>query len=399
MMNIYKKKIFLLILLVLILIFPRLTWGTQIINKSADAGSLKAKWDITLKNGQKINKGFWIAYSVDRLMGENTYFISSSRITGCISTSSFSNTFDSLKGISLGKLIYGKDPKVKKTIQKSEKDQIKDAAKMAIVNIRNKGKRYKYKKVNKEVALLFFFKPGLDQVPQLIRHTNMIFPFESKGQPVYWLGKTDEKTSFKLLKGIFYSLGVDKTKRRLISAISHNSNSQQVITFLAKVVNSNESDRVRSRAAGELGDQDNPAAVNILLNIAKNDYSIKVRKKAVNALEDLNFPSTVDALIDIANTANNIYIREKAINTLGDVGSKKAAKALNNIAFEDINLNIQRKAVNAFEDLPDKEGVPYLIKIAKKHPNSYIRKKALDCLSDIDDERAFEAIKAIASEK
>ena len=394
-MNLFKKAILFLLLFVFVLILPQLNGAVRVIDNSSTTGTLQAKWSQSLATGLKQNKSFWLAYSVDRLMAENAYFISNAKISGCIHTSSLS-TFS---GTPLGKLIYGKDVEIIKPNRKSEKEQVKEAAKKAIADIKNKHRKHNYKKVKKEVAVLFLFKPGLDKEPAKIRQSNMGLPFESNGEPIYWLGKTDENNSVLLLKGIFAAIKGDKTKRSLLSAIGCHSNSHQVIPFLAKVVNSDQPDTVRSKAAGELGDQDNPSAIDILLNTAKKDHSLDVRRKAVNALEDLDFPAAVDALIDIAKTANNTYIRQKAINTLGDVGSKKAADALNNIAFKDPDIDVQRKAVNAFEDLPHNEGVPYLINIAKTHSKPYIRKKALDCLSDIKDPRAFEAIKAIAKEK
>lgn len=372
-MNVFKKVI-LLLLLVLLLILSKGNGAAQVVDHSGTTGTLQAKWDQALAAGLKQNKSFWLAYSVDRLVDENVYFISSIKLTGCIRTS----TFPTFKGIPLGKLFYGKNVEILKPNPKSRKEQVK--------------------KVKKEVAVLFLFKPGSGKEPAEIRQNNLSLPFDSNGAPIYWLGKTNDNNSLLLLKGIFAAVNGDKAKRRLLSAIGYHSNSRQIIPFLAKVVDSLETDTVRGKAAGELGDQDNPSAIDILLNIAQKDHSLEVRRKAVNALEDLDFPAAVHALIDIAKTANNSYIRQRAINSLGDIGSKKAADVLNNIVFKDRDINVQRRAVYAFEDLPGKNGVPYLINIAKTHPKPYIRKKALDCLSDIKDPRAFEAIKAVAKE-
>lgn len=382
-------------LFVLLLILPEQSGATRVFDNSGTAGTLRAKWSRTLDTGLKQNKGFWLAFSIDRLMEENTYFISNIKFTGRIRTS----TLPTFKGIPLGKLIYGKNAKILTPKPKSETEQVKEAAKQAVANIKNKRRGHIDKKVKKEVAVLFLFKPGSGKEPVKIRQCNMSLPFDSGGESIYWLGKTDENNGLELLKGIFAAVNGEKMKRGLLSAIGYHPDSRRVVPFLAKVVESGETDTVRGKAAGELGDQDNPSAIGILLNVAKNDHSLEVRRKAVNALEDLDFPAAVDALIDIAKTANNTYIRRKAIDTLGDVGTKKAADALNDIAFKDGDIEIQRRAVNAFEDLPDNSGVPYLITIAKTHPKPYIRKKALDCLGDIEDPRAFEAIKAVAKGK
>lgn len=395
----FSKKTFLLLLFVLVLLFPDLFGATRVIDKSAAAGTLKARWDQTLATGLRQGKSFWLGYSVDRSMAENRFFISNSRMFGSITVSSISSDCEWLKGEPLGKLIYGKDAKIVLPKLKNDKERIKAAAKAAIAHMNDRRKKRLYKKVNKEVAILFLFEPGKGKEPSKIGHSNMEVPFESDGNPIYWLGKTDETSSFGLAKGLFARAGGEKAKRRIISVIGYHPIPGQVIPFLAKVVNSDETDKVRARAANELGDQNDVSAVKVLLNIAHKDHSVEVRRKAVNALEDLEFPQSVDALIDIAKKANNAYVRKKAINTLADVGTKKAGEALYDIALNDTSIEIQRKAVNAFEDLPNNEGVDYLIKIAKSHPRPYIRKKAVNCLSDIKDPRAFKAIMDIAKQK
>lgn len=377
-MNMNKKSMVLSFILAVFLIIPQLARAARVIDNSGIGGSLGDKWNKTVTEGLKQNKSFWVAYSLDKFMAENTYFVSTKMISGNITTSSLPK----FKGTPLGKLIYG--------------NYAVETAGKKPVRTENKGKKGKYKKVKKEVAVLFLFNPNSKQSPQTIKHSDMTFPFENNGKPIYWLGKTDEKSSLPLLKGIFARLDGESVKKCLISAIGHHKDSLDIIRFLKKVIDSGEADTVRRKAAGELGERDHPSAVTILLNTAKKDHSLEVRVKAVRALEDLQFPAAVDALLDIAKNANNNHVRQKAVKTLGDVGTKKAAEALNHIVFNDPDINIQRKAVHTFEDLPGNDGVPYLINIAKTHPVPHIRKKALDCLGEFKDPRAIEAIKEIA---
>jgi hypothetical protein len=398
-MKIINQSITLLILLSTIMI-PQLHSANRVIDNSGTAGTLQAKWNKAFTTGLKQNKSFWVAYSVDQLMPENRFYISTARMSGSwgISVGSSLPTFE---GVALGKLLYGKDASFSIPTPPGGNQPIKEAAKRALANAKNKNRKFTFKKVKREVAVLFLYDLDSNtpaKEPARIAHSNLFFPFDSKDKPIYWLGKTDASSSLQLQQRMFADLDNDKSKRRVLSAIGYHSDSSRVIPFLNKVANSDESDTVRSKAAGEMGDQDDSSAIPLLLNIAKNDHSLEVRRKAVNALEDLDFPAAVDALIDIAKNANNNYIRQKAINNLGDIGTSKAADALNHIAFNDIDTNIQRKAVNALEDLPNKKGVPYLITIAKTHPKPYIRKKAINCLSDIKDPRAVEAITAIAKD-
>lgn len=378
-MKLLQKTILFPLLWIVVLSLPNLNGAAQIVDMSAAGGTLQAKWDKTLASGLKKHQRFWMAYSVDRSMAENAYFLSSTKFSGYFQTSSFASSFLNIKGVPLGRQIYGESFKIIPPYEKSEESN--------------------HKKITKEVAVLVLYKSGLGKIPAKIRQSNMSFPFENDELPIYWLGKSDENRSLQLLTGIFDNIDSDKKKRYLIFAISSHFGHRQVIPFLAKVVNSDETDTVRGKAAGKLGDIDHLPAVDILYKTAKTDHSLEVRRKAVAALEKLEFPAAVDALIDIAKTANNIYIRQKAINSLGDVGTKKAADALNDIAFKDDDIDIQRKAVYELKSLPNKEGVSYLITIAKTHPRTYIRKKALGYLGNIKDPRAFEAIKSIAKGK
>lgn len=396
---IFSKKTFFLLLLVLMLLFPALVGATRVIDKSSTANTLQSKWDKALADGLKQKKDFWLAFSDERLMAENRYLIATSRITGSITLSPNSPNPDFFNGEPLGKLLYGKDFIIRKPQLRNQKEQITDAAKRAIAHLKNKDKKQIYKKVVKEIAILFLIQPGTGKEPVKVRQSDMSFPFGNDGKPIYWLGKTGKDNGLGFLINLFPTLTQEKSKRGILAAIGNYSNPSKVIPFMEKVVNSSETDSVRARAANELGDQNDLSAVDVLLKIALNDHSLEVRRKAVNALEDLDFPQTVDALIHIARKANNAYIRKKAINTLADVGTQKAADALYEITFKDPDIEIQRKAVNAFEDLPNKAGVAYLIKIAKTHPNPYIRKKAINSLGDIKDPRAYEAILAIAKQK
>ncbi len=396
-MELYKK-ILVVHLIILLFCVSAEAGADKLINRAGDSGTPASKWQKAFKDGMGSKRSFWIAWSVDRMMGENTWFLGSDRFCGCITTCNFDSTFVNMKGEALGKIVYGSSYKVKTPVRKSNREQIREAAEEAIANIDGKRKGRKIKRVSKEVAVLFLFEPEKGRYPVRIVHSNMSMPFNSGGNRIYWLGKTDEKISFTFMKNLFLKEKNEKVAKRYISALGYHSNSSDVIQFMSSVLRGNYSDNIRKRTAGELGDQNSPVAAEALLKTAMQDFSLDVRRAAVNGLEDIELPVAVNALIKIADSANNIYIRLKAINVLGDVGTPEAARALKRIAWEDKTLRIQCKAVDAFEDLDNNRGVPYLAEIAKSHPVSKVRKRALDTLSDIDDPRAFETIRSIVKQ-
>jgi HEAT repeat protein len=391
MKNLKKTTLFPL-LLVIILTLTNLYGATQILDYSNVEGTLQDKWNNTVTTSLKQNKHFWIAYSIERIMPENKYYIANKNFSGILETGSFTEWFPKLKGTPLGTLIYGNSFKIIKPYERSDKMQLKSGPKQ-------EHKRPQYKKIKKEVAILFLFNAGNGKVPVKLKHSNMSFPFGNKGLPIYWLGKSDESKSVQLLASIFNGITNEDSKKYLISSLGGHSNSLEVIPFLVKVINSNESDALRGKCISKLGNHDNPGVTTILLNTAKTDHSLDVRRKAVTTLKNQEFPSATDALIDIANGANNIYIRQNAIASLGEKGTKKAALALKDIAFSTTDIDSQVRAVNALKYLPQKGGILYIIDIAKTHHIPRIRKKALGILKHIKDPRAFEAIKAIARGK
>lgn len=306
-MNIIKKCIIFL-LVVMFLIHCNQSHASQVFNQSGTPGNLDARWEGAVAKGLKQNHkgGFWVAYSIDKLMGEKTFYVSTMRITGRIHSSKSFN----LDGTTLSEVIYSKKTGKIQSSNSSDPER----------------------KVMKEVALLFQFEPGSGRVPVKIRFSNMSLPFGSEGKPIYWLGKTTEDESFKLLTPMFSRLVDEDVKKRFLSAVGFHTGLAQVVPFLEKVILGDDTECVRGKAVNELGDQQLESSIKILLRVAMTDHSVYVRKKAVSALEDVELPGAVDALVKIAKEANNLYVRKRAVSTLGDIEDPRARQAIIEIA-------------------------------------------------------------------
>lgn len=296
------KKYILYLLITLFLLFSNQSHASQVIDQSRTPGNLGARWEAV--KGQ--NSNYWIAYSVDRLMDQYTYYVSTMRICGRIHSSKFFH----LEGTTLSELIYGK----KLTEIHSSKSS--DPA----------------SRVMKEVVLLFQIQPGSRSIPVKIKYSNISMPFHSEGKTIYWLGKVKEEESFEFLSRKYPSLEGEDLKKMFISAIGFHTGVAQVIPFLEKIISGNDIESVRGKAAGELGDQQLEASINILLRTALDDHSLYVRRKAVSALEDVQLPGAISALARIAKEANNLYIRKRAVSALGDINDPRARNILIEIA-------------------------------------------------------------------
>jgi hypothetical protein len=380
--------------LVLMLIFTIITFSgsifSQVVHHPDPKDNLISRWDWARQEAgkQKLKNGFWIGYSIKRLMREDQYIYSTDENT--ISGSHFSQF---PKGDSLEKILSGEVTPA----PFSDKDQVKREAKKALDRLENPEKSEI--KVWKEVAILCKFGSNSSNVPVAIRASNQYMPFDPEKLPIFWLDQAEDAQSLSILDDLYKSSNQEKLKKRILTIAGLHGTSEKAVAFLEKILQSREPDSLRARAASALGDQDHERAVQLLHQTANDDRSFDVRKKSVYGLEDIDLPSAGDALIDIAQNGRDREIRKRAIDCLADVASKKTAAALKNVAEKDEDTDIQKRAVYALEDLPDDEGIPYLVDIAKTHSKLTIRKAAIFCLGDSDDPRALQALIQIIKNK
>ncbi len=363
---------------------------SQVFHHQDPSANLSERWDWAMQEAtkQKLKAGFWIGYSIKRLMWEHHYICSTDEHT--IVSTHFPNF---LRGDTLEKILSGK---VTYTTL-SDEEKVKLQAKRALADLEEEGKHER--KVWKDVAILYKFGSHSSQVPVTFRASSLDLLFDPEGLPIFWLDKAEEEQSISILSNLYERTSSEKHKKRVITIVGLHGTSDYAVSFLEKVLISSEPDTLRARAALELGDQDHERAVKLLHQAAKNDRSYEVRKKSVYGLEDINLPSAADALIDIAQNGKDREIRKRAVDCLADIASKKVAAALKGIAYKDSDTEIQKRAVYALEDLPDDEGIPYLIDIAKTHHKVAIRKAAIYCLGDSDDPRALRALIEIIKSK
>jgi len=347
---------------------------SQVFHHPSPTDNIIARWDWAKQEAgkQNLKHGFWIGYSIKRLMGENQYIYSTEEHT--ISGSHFT---DFPKGDPLEKILSGEE-------------QVKSEAKRALANLENPERVER--KVWKDVAILYKFGSNSSKVPITIRVGNLYLPFDPEGLHIFWLDEAEDAQSLSILDNLYTSANQEKLKKRMLTIAGLHGTSDHAVAFLEKVLKSSDLETLRARAAMELGDQDHERAVEILHRAANNDRSFDVRKRSVYGLEDIDLPGAADALIDIAQNCKDREIRKRAIDGLADIASKKTVAALKNVIEKDEDTDIQKRAVYALEDLPADEGIPYLVDIAKTHSKLTIRKAAIYCLGDSDDPRALQAL-------
>jgi HEAT repeat protein len=346
--------------------------------------SLKAGWDWAMKAGESRNagNGFYIGYSIKRMMGENSFI-------GSWSTDREDEK--TLSEIIYGKKVEGSQFRYSRTTSEAARKALDDA----------REKKHSQKKVLKEVALIFRIEKG--SMLADIKVSNIVLSARLKDAPLFWLGQPDDEASIEMLIGLYKDLGkgksgkysddLDETKEDLVMAVAmHDNSSQRAFGFLEGVLTGKETDDIREKAAFWIGESQNPKGVNLLFRTANNDRSEDVREKAVFGLYLNRSKPADEALIELARKSKDRPARKKAIFWLGQKAVKRSAEVLNDVVENDKDNAIQKAAIFALSQLKDGTGVDSLIKIAKTHKNMGVRKKAIFWLSQSDDPRALDTI-------
>ena len=444
----FKQQIAAIILFIIIL--SNLSFSQKVLKHPDPAEKLDSRWEWALKEAKnnKFKDGFWIGYSIQKLMGVNSFMgtIKSHRETD---------------EITLEEIIFGKKaPTREKNI--SDKETIKQAAEKALMRI--KDPHSGEEKVIKDVAILFEFgkKPDLEYLER-VKVSNLSLYVDLDELPLIWLGKSDENQSVPLLEKLYNNVSSEDVKEKMVTAVGVHEPSNLTVSFLEKILKGNDPGDVREKAAFWMGQQDTERALKILLKtaqkdrseevrkkavfgisqikiegatvalinlaekaddeevrekaifwlgqregekalkflvrVAKSDPSSDVREKAVFAISQMKSDKAIEQLIDLAYHAKQKNVRKKAIFWLGQKASKKAVTALEKVVNDDSDVVVQKQAVFALTQLPDDRGVPILIKIARTHPSREVRKKAIFWLGQSDDPRALDALVDIVGKK
>lgn len=378
--------------------------------------SLNQRWDWAQKEAQRrhFQNGYWVAYSIDRLMGSREFFISGARMS-----------FDSVhsdRRPSLSEIILGKKEPAEP--EESVDQRVKRAAKEALEDIDHQ--RTSDKKTLKGIAVLFEFRGNESFVPASLEMLNMSLATDLQNRPVLWLGKAADAESLSLMQQL-YPLCSDNVKDDLLDGISAHDNPAVAFAFLQKILVSDAPDHLRCTAASAIGEIETEQSVSLLLSVCRKDRSNRVREDAMDALGEIALPSAGAGLMEIAKSGPSRELRkealdriaedaspqelkeiealilgdpdreiqERALYALADNGSDDAIAALNQVALNDADENLQKAALYALGDLEDGKGIPYVAEIARKHANKTVRAIVIQVLGDSDRSQAKEALRKL----
>jgi hypothetical protein len=356
--------------------------ASQIVRHPAPNGTLAGRLDWAFQEAAKTGagKGFWVGFSIRRLMGEHSQMGMNVSFTSGVPA--------------LEELIYGRRPAAERNIAAAEGLGSPEgkAAKTA-------GVRARERQVLREIAILMKFAAPQAAVatgvrrPQSVAACSLAYGVSLEDLPLYWLGPAADDDSIRLLEGFYGRDASEPLRASLAEAVALHRKPDLVVPFLERIINNGrELEKMRADAAEYLGDQDDVRALDVLRRIVRTDASLKVRRGAVSGLTEMNLPASAEALIDLALHERNVEVREDAIQGLAEKATKAAIAALEQLVAADKDVEIQKRAVSALADLPEKGGLPYLIRIAKTHPLRDVRVEAIEALGDFHDPAAVQAL-------
>ena len=363
-----KFKINIYLIVVVLLGIIQLN-GQKLLKHNDPSKTLSEKWEWALKNNA--DNEYWIGYSFEKLMNENSYM-------GC-----FSDDVDGYP--TLEDILSHKGEKILKYGSKETNYQ---RHKHLVCCSDDSGK-----KVIKKIGVLCKLtkKRGSRQITDMII-SNLTLAIDLENLSLVWLGNAIPAHSINHLMELYEQANDQDAKKEIIVGISLHPAEKQINDFLKNIIYSKADDELRKTAVFWLGNQELKETPKLLEDIVKNDRSEEVRKEAVFAVSLIDTEEATDVLINIARKNKEQEIRKSAIFWLGQKASKKSIDFLDETAFGDDETEIQKQAVFALSQLEGSQAIDKLIKVAKTHPNYKIRKNAIFWLGQSEDDRALDVI-------
>jgi HEAT repeat protein len=188
---------------------------------------------------------------------------------------------------------------------------------------------------------------------------------QTRSKAIWWLGYTPESQS----------------KNSFLATIVRNASEgsearQQAMSALGM-----------SRAGGTL-----PLLENLYETMTSRE--LKRRALSGIARND-NSDGAATYLIRVAENETETELRKSAIAALGRIAGEKSLGALTSALDSDPNTEIQKQAVVAIGRRPKDEAIPILIRTARTHPKMQVRKQAIQTLGQTGDERVVAFFKEL----
>jgi uncharacterized protein YbcI len=222
--------------------------------------------------------------------------------------------------------------------------------------------------------------------------------YEFKKEPLFWLGKAENRESLKLLKDSFES-GIEDLQDSLLFVISSH-NGIEAGKFLRSAALGRYPTEIRKNAIFWIGNLKDDKSIDYLKEIYKKSKEKELREQVIFALHLCDNDDAVKEMIRIARQDSSSEIRKNAIFWLGQRACQESIIYLKGVVEEtDEDDEVKNSAVFAISQLPKEKSIPLLIDIAKNNKSASVRKKAIFWLGQTGDEEAIKFFEKILLKK
>ncbi|HXQ73174.1 MAG TPA: HEAT repeat domain-containing protein, partial [Pyrinomonadaceae bacterium] len=188
-----------------------------------------------------------------------------------------------------------------------------------------------------------------------------------RSRAIYWLGNTPETPA----------------KNTLFTEIVRNNQESEDARQAAM------SALAMSRSAAVL-----PLLENLFETMPTSDLK---RRALTGIGRNDNTDAAATYLIRVADSEKDMELRKSAVASLGRIAGQKSLGALTGTVDGDADIELQKQAVVAIGRRPKDEAIPILIRTARNHPKMPIRKVAIQMLGQTGDERAVAFFRELLS--
>ena len=188
-----------------------------------------------------------------------------------------------------------------------------------------------------------------------------------RSRAIFWLGNTPETVA----------------KNTLFTEIVRNNQESSEARHAAM------SALAMSRSAAAL-----PLLQNLFETMTTRDLK---RRALTGIARNDNSDAAATYLIRVAESEKDIELRKSAISNLGRIAGQKSLGALTSTVDGDRDTEVQKQAVLAIGRRAKDEAIPILIQTARNHPKMAVRKTAIQALGQTGDERAVAFFRELLS--
>lgn len=344
----------------------------QVIRHPNPSASLAERHEWAMNQGrQAARDGYWVGYSIDKLMRER----------------SFIGSYNSARW-NRGRSLYA-------VLGEPEKAELMTEGLGGNLTIQGnqvfhgKENHEEHRLLLKEIGILLKYENGSARPSDMIV-SNLSLEVDLEGRPLYWLGDAGQEASIEHLTTLYPGVGDEDVREDLLVGIGIHEAKEPVLDFMKEVLDAEKNEDLQEAAVFWIGQQDHPYGLKMLEEVVASRRPLDVREHAVFSISQMSMPEAVDVLIDLARNEPNLEIRKKAIFWLGQKASRRAVETLEDVLADEADVEVQKHAVFALSQLPADEAVPRLIDIARHHESVDVRKQAIFWLGDSGDPRAID---------